>query len=65
MLCFQSVKIYGVHAGSSDYTGYFYEQISNTTGGKRIKLSDFSSMFDFIMMICYREADPDMIPVSI
>ena len=35
------------------------------TFGRAVELKNFTSIFDFLMMICYREGNPDMIPVRI
>lgn len=58
------VKIYGVQAGSpSTATTNFNEEMARVTGGKRLTLANFSCIFDVLMMICYREGNPEMLAV--
>jgi len=42
-----------------------YQQMADLTGGRYLEMKYFSSIFDFIMMIAYREADPDRLKVSL
>jgi len=59
----QHVRIYGVEChGYSDMKD-FYNTIAQKTGGHRLKLSEFSNMFDFIMSICYREQGAEFLQV--
>ncbi|WAR25117.1 YR811-like protein [Mya arenaria] len=59
------VKVYPVMACGFGSFGVrnTYEDMAKRTGGKLLELKNFSSMFDFIMMICYREANPDMMSI--
>ncbi|XP_046366089.2 uncharacterized protein LOC124141935 [Haliotis rufescens] len=55
------IKIYGVQCGTDNTT--FYETISNETGGRHLKLDNFTNIFDFLMAICYREHGEDILHV--
>ncbi|XP_071118680.1 uncharacterized protein [Haliotis cracherodii] len=55
------VKIYGVQCGTGNTT--FYETISNKTGGRHLKLENFTNIFDFLMAICYREQGAEILHV--
>ena len=59
----QGVKVYGVQSGHDTGATAFFSKMAEITLGHHVGLSDFSSIFDFLMMICYREGNPDMIPV--
>lgn len=58
------VKVYGVKANAfgTGVTGFFKEA-ADMTLGQSASLKNFSSIFDFLMMICYREGNPDMMPI--
>ena len=45
------------------WRGGFFQEAPKMTFGKSVELKNFTSIFDFLMMICYREGNPDMIPV--
>ena len=57
------MKVYGVQAKNHIRAAPFYKGLADRTQGRHVNLSDFSSIFDFLMMICYREGNPDMMPV--
>lgn len=62
-----NVKIYGVQAGhGSTYESpakKFNDEMARITGGKRLTLKNFGCLFDVLMMICYREGNPEMLAV--
>ena len=58
-------KVYGVQSGHDSGCTKFFSKITEMTDGRHVNLSNFSSIFDFLMMICYREGNPDMLPVSL
>lgn len=61
----QGVKIYGVEAGNTSAdTTVFNNEMARITGGKRLTLNNFGCIFDVLMMICYREGNPEMLAVS-
>ena len=49
------MKIYGVQCHERKNVEYFYRDISRLTGGRHLKLSEFSTIVDMMMAICYRE----------
>ncbi|KAK3096956.1 hypothetical protein FSP39_005087, partial [Pinctada imbricata] len=51
----KNIKIYGVQALADEEATKFYRTISEGTGGKYLKLDNFSNICDFLMAICYRE----------
>ncbi|XP_067678307.1 uncharacterized protein [Haliotis asinina] len=51
------IRIYGVECNSRAET--FFQTISNNTGGRHLKLDNFTNIFDFLMAICYREHGAD------
>lgn len=57
------VKVYGVKANAFGDVYGFFKEAPELTGGQFANLKNFSSIFDFLMMICYREGNPDMMPV--
>ena len=61
----QGVKVYGVQSGHDKGCTKFFSKMAELTDGRHVNLSNFSSIFDFLMMICYREGNPDMLPVSL
>ena len=58
-------KVYGVQSGHDKGCTKFFSKMTEMTDGRHVNLSNFSSIFDFLMMICYREGNPDMLPVSL
>lgn len=56
-----NVRVYGVHAGNHQAGLKFSQEISQRTGGVHLPISNFNVLFDMIMMICYREGNPDML----
>lgn len=56
-------KVYGVQSGSDSGATKFFSKMAELTLGRHVNLTNFSSIFDFLMMICYREGNPDMLPV--
>ncbi|XP_045166591.2 uncharacterized protein LOC123529988 [Mercenaria mercenaria] len=58
------VKVYGVQAGYGGTAAtHFNDEMARITGGKRLSLKNFSCIFDVLMMICYREGNPEMLAV--
>ncbi|XP_067677857.1 uncharacterized protein [Haliotis asinina] len=55
------VKIYGVQCSTSSMK--FYQTMSKVTGGRHLKLDNFTNIFDFLMAICYREHGADTLHV--
>ena len=55
--------MYGVKANAFGDVYGFFKEAPELTGGQSANLKNFSSIFDFLMMICYREGNPDMMPV--
>ncbi|XP_067677859.1 uncharacterized protein [Haliotis asinina] len=53
------IKIYGVEC--DNWATMFYQTISKETGGRHLKLENFTNIFDFLMAICYREHDADIL----
>ncbi|XP_046566859.1 uncharacterized protein LOC124275375 isoform X4 [Haliotis rubra] len=53
------IRIYGVECDSRAAT--FFQTISKETGGRHLKLDNFTNIFDFLMAICYREHGPDIL----
>ncbi|XP_067678222.1 uncharacterized protein [Haliotis asinina] len=51
------IRIYGVECDSRATT--FFQTISKETGGRHLKLDNFTNIFDFLMAICYREHGAD------
>lgn len=47
--------IYSVQAYPCDTYQWFWKSLADMTGGKHLQLSDFASIFDFLMAICYLE----------
>ena len=60
----QGVKTYGLQSGCDSGSTKFNQEMAKVTNGKHLALKNFSNIFDFIMMICYGEGNPDMLPVS-
>ncbi|KAH3817172.1 uncharacterized protein LOC127880582 [Dreissena polymorpha] len=58
-----NVKVYPVQSGGNSSVKDVYTEMATRTGGKHLALSNLSSMFDFIMMVSYREANPDMMEI--
>lgn len=62
-----NVKVYGVQAGHGCNTESeikrFFEEMARITGGKRLTLQNFTSLFDVLMMVCYREGNPEMLAI--
>ncbi|KAK3602915.1 hypothetical protein CHS0354_039331 [Potamilus streckersoni] len=56
------LRIYGVQVDGSAYATYFYREMAEVTGGHHLKLQEFSSIFSFLMAICYKEGSPDLLP---
>ncbi|KAL3852419.1 hypothetical protein ACJMK2_016062 [Sinanodonta woodiana] len=56
------VRIYGVQVDGSAYATYFYREMAAVTGGQHLKLQEFSSIFSFLMAICYKEGNPSLLP---
>ncbi|XP_045166590.2 uncharacterized protein LOC123529987 [Mercenaria mercenaria] len=58
------VKVYGVQAGYGGTAAtHFNDEMARITGGKRLSLKNFSCIFDVLMMICYREGNPEMLAI--
>ena len=59
------MKVYGVQAGLGMHLSatFFYAEIARLTDGKTLRLSNFKCLFDILMMICYREGNPEMLAV--
>ena len=55
--------MYGVQSGYGTNATFFFSKMAELTLGRHVNLASFSSIFDFLMMICYREGNPDMLPV--
>lgn len=64
----KGIQIYGVQALGRRSSNYFYEQISNITGGIKLDLSQFQHIVTYINAIAYKqsgqldsyqESDPD------
>ncbi|XP_046566853.1 uncharacterized protein LOC124275374 [Haliotis rubra] len=53
------IRIYGVECDSRARD--FFQTISNDTGGRHLKLDNFTNIFDFLMAICYREHGADIL----
>ncbi|XP_046566858.1 uncharacterized protein LOC124275375 isoform X3 [Haliotis rubra] len=53
------IRIYGVECDSRATT--FFQTISKETGGRHLKLDNFTNIFDFLMAICYREHGADIL----
>ena len=47
--------IYSVQAYPNSKYDWFWKGMADMTAGKHLQLSDFSSIFDFLMAICYLE----------
>ncbi|XP_025076951.1 uncharacterized protein LOC112553747 isoform X2 [Pomacea canaliculata] len=55
LLAGMGVRIYGVQVNSDKTSTNFFRTMANITGGQHLKLSEFSTLCDAIMAICYRE----------
>ncbi|KAJ8301215.1 hypothetical protein KUTeg_020202 [Tegillarca granosa] len=55
ILAKMGVRIYSVQCSADTEIDQFYKTIADKTDGKRLKLAEFTNIFDFIMAICYRE----------
>ncbi|XP_067677468.1 uncharacterized protein [Haliotis asinina] len=53
------IRIYGVECNSRATT--FFQTISKETGGRHLKLDNFTNIFDFLMAICYKEHGADIL----
>lgn len=60
---FQGVRIYGVQVNSDKTSTNFFRTMANITGGQHLKLSEFSTLCDVIMAICYREKGAEFLQV--
>ncbi|KAK7116461.1 uncharacterized protein [Littorina saxatilis] len=49
------VRIYGVQVNNSDESTKFFRTITEITDGQHLNLSEFGTLCDVIMAICYRE----------
>ncbi|XP_076444170.1 uncharacterized protein LOC143282420 [Babylonia areolata] len=55
MLQEMGVRIYGVQVNSSNQATEFFKTMTTMTDGQHLKLSQFGTLCDVIMAICYRE----------
>ena len=66
-LCFlfQPIRIYGVQINSDSESTEFFLTITQMTGGSHLKLSEFSTLSDVILAICYRTKGTGSLKVCI
>ena len=57
------VKIYAVQASENTRANFFWQDMAKMTGGKRLLLSQFETIVDTMMAICYREQGAEFFEV--
>ncbi|KAK7477662.1 hypothetical protein BaRGS_00031046 [Batillaria attramentaria] len=55
LLADMGVRVYGVQVDDSAESTQFFQTMADVTGGQHLKLSQFNTLCDVIMAICYRE----------
>ena len=63
--CFQGVRIYGVQVNETAKSTEFFKTMTEATEGQHLKLSQFGTLCDVIMAICYREKGAEFLHVSV
>ena len=58
------MRIYGVQVKDSAKSSAFFKTLAETTEGQHLKLSQFGTLCDALMAICYRERGADFLQVS-
>jgi hypothetical protein len=53
------INIYGVQCLKRDKCNYFYESIAKMTNGYYLKLSEFYSISDLILTVCYKQINDE------
>ena len=61
----QGVRIYGVQVNESAKAKKFFRTMTEITDGQHLKLSEFGTLCDVIMAICYREKGAEFLQVSV
>ncbi|ESO94233.1 hypothetical protein LOTGIDRAFT_232476 [Lottia gigantea] len=51
------VKVYGVHAGGSVESKFFYQELADRSGGSYLPLKNFDVITDMFLAVCYNESD--------
>ena len=62
--CLQGVRIYGVQVNDNDRSTEFFRTMTEMADGQHLKMSQFDTLCDVIMAICYREKGAEFLSVS-
>lgn len=57
------MRIYGVQINNSDKSTMFFRKMTEITDGQHLNLSEFGTLCDVIMAICYREKGAEFLQV--
>ena len=60
---FQGVRIYAVQCHNNESATHFYKHLADKTFRKHLNLSEFPSIVNMLLAICYRETGAEYFEV--